>query len=593
MKLQNTSAMRIPRPPNAFMIFRAQHSKNSSKRQTELSSDISLLWKNEKNKAHYFDMAKNLKIEHQQKYPGYVYTPQKKSRKIQKIGFLSNDSSNNNKKKVIRNYILENNSNSSSNLVKFKSEVSTVSSTINFDYRPCTPVIDNDLNISTQKPLSISELLDVSYLFTNSDSFATSIKKNPITLLTPTDKDFNTINFNEENLKLWSVRTCNLSENSQTLCSNYFGDYKARNQIGYISSPDYRLDKFYINNRRAKYEKITSVRQGVNYNHFYSDKRPRCTPRRNKSNTNFIFGLPSPGSSPPSTLVRFRELVAELFPSSPPTAKTPKKIPSPKEKMILRKEEFKKTHSFNLSDKDRREKKLNNFKVECRTKRNQIINHNRGYYFFGEKAFFGGMKPNLGNSLHITEGTNTDLIKDKDQTSKPLENRLVELFPKSTYFPESILTEIMLLKGGKEIRSSPYHLHKFYQANEMVKENFLELDVDADLSFIIDDGFSCEIIFEKEEIDENVLGVSMFVYMKKYIWVEDVVVDKKFRGIGVGKVLIKRLKEMAVYREKSILLYSLSNSIPFYEKEGFKRIDIFQNDNKCHDGAYLVWDLPV
>ncbi|XP_066141752.1 sex-determining region Y protein-like [Euwallacea fornicatus] len=73
---------KIPRPPNAFMLFANDHRKalayvypaDSNK---EISRRLGQTWKNlslpEKNQ--YYQKAKEIDLEHKRRYPGYVYNP--------------------------------------------------------------------------------------------------------------------------------------------------------------------------------------------------------------------------------------------------------------------------------------------------------------------------------------------------------------------------------------------------------------------------------------------------------------------------------------------------------------------------------------
>ncbi|KAL3281471.1 hypothetical protein HHI36_004680, partial [Cryptolaemus montrouzieri] len=75
-EVQNLAVKKIPRPPNAFMLFANANRKiMAQKHPTESNKDISKRlgssWKtldtDEKNK--YFDKAKEIDSEHKRKYP--------------------------------------------------------------------------------------------------------------------------------------------------------------------------------------------------------------------------------------------------------------------------------------------------------------------------------------------------------------------------------------------------------------------------------------------------------------------------------------------------------------------------------------------
>ena len=70
---------KIPRPPNAFMLYANEHRKamahlfpaDSNK---EISRRLGQTWKdlNMQEKNQYFQKARDIDIEHKKKYPGYV-----------------------------------------------------------------------------------------------------------------------------------------------------------------------------------------------------------------------------------------------------------------------------------------------------------------------------------------------------------------------------------------------------------------------------------------------------------------------------------------------------------------------------------------
>ncbi|KZV83531.1 hypothetical protein EXIGLDRAFT_310250, partial [Exidia glandulosa HHB12029] len=77
----------IPRPPNAFIIFRQELNKKSvsagEAHQKSISSVACALWRQYREKEperikKYFDLAEQLKEEHKARYPDYVYRPRKR-----------------------------------------------------------------------------------------------------------------------------------------------------------------------------------------------------------------------------------------------------------------------------------------------------------------------------------------------------------------------------------------------------------------------------------------------------------------------------------------------------------------------------------
>ena len=69
--------------------------------------------------------------------------------------------------------------------------------------------------------------------------------------------------------------------------------------------------------------------------------------------------------------------------------------------------------------------------------------------------------------------------------------------------------------------------------------------------------------------DGAVMGCAMYILMRKYVWIEEVAVESIWRGGGVGRVLVERMKQIAKARVKSVLLYALEEAVGFYLKLGF------------------------
>ncbi|KAG6868312.1 hypothetical protein C0993_005117 [Termitomyces sp. T159_Od127] len=87
---RNNETRRIPRPPNAFILYRSYMtgklpppSPGTYRKQGDISRMISELWRNESKevKAQYQQLALTKKLEHEVKYPGYKYSPRSKEQR--------------------------------------------------------------------------------------------------------------------------------------------------------------------------------------------------------------------------------------------------------------------------------------------------------------------------------------------------------------------------------------------------------------------------------------------------------------------------------------------------------------------------------
>ncbi|KAF9261283.1 HMG-box, partial [Marasmius fiardii PR-910] len=70
----------IPRPPNAFILYRAVMLRQLSKKpQSALSQEIGKMWKSldAEERRKWYDLAEEAKQQHSLAYPGYKYRPER------------------------------------------------------------------------------------------------------------------------------------------------------------------------------------------------------------------------------------------------------------------------------------------------------------------------------------------------------------------------------------------------------------------------------------------------------------------------------------------------------------------------------------
>ncbi|ONH72656.1 Repressor of filamentous growth 1 [Pichia kudriavzevii] len=85
----NDSSHQIPRPRNAFILFRQKHHQalieegNQLKSNPEVSKELGEKWRalSDEEKQYWNNLAEEEKRLHAEKYPGYKYTPKRKSKK--------------------------------------------------------------------------------------------------------------------------------------------------------------------------------------------------------------------------------------------------------------------------------------------------------------------------------------------------------------------------------------------------------------------------------------------------------------------------------------------------------------------------------
>ena len=212
------------------------------------------------------------------------------------------------------------------------------------------------------------------------------------------------------------------------------------------------------------------------------------------------------------------------------------------------------------------ENKMKRLQSNQRTKRQSLINSKRN----------GFGASNLGIVLRITD----ELISDFEMD--PCQN-IPSLLCESQSLTECDFSALTISNG--QIIDSSWSANILDRAEEMVKSIFLEFDVVLDLSHTKKDLFTADILYDKKS--DIIVAVMEFVQMQKYLWVESLCVNQQFRKRGVGKFLIRRLLDIARANKKSLLLYSLFDSVKFYLSVGFNFSAAFPYQ-EGHHGVFLV-----
>lgn len=107
-------------------------------------------------------------------------------------------------------------------------------------------------------------------------------------------------------------------------------------------------------------------------------------------------------------------------------------------------------------------------------------------------------------------------------------------------------------------------------------ENALE-QVQITEQLLVEDGlgnapaFSCFVA----ELEDNIVGMALYyprysTWKGRYLYLEDLVVDEKFRGNGIGKALLDRVIEVAKVENAARLEWQVldwnTSAIEFYKK---------------------------
>ena len=123
----------------------------------------------------------------------------------------------------------------------------------------------------------------------------------------------------------------------------------------------------------------------------------------------------------------------------------------------------------------------------------------------------------------------------------------------------------------------------FKRVNELL--NCFNYSID---SKIFSEQFTKVIIY----FDEMIKGVLVLDYIYDRIEIEYIVVDPRYRKIGVATKLLKYIEEN--YKAKNITLEVKKNNIPainFYNKNGFSIVSVRKNYYKDEDGYLMLKEI--
>jgi GNAT superfamily N-acetyltransferase len=175
----------------------------------------------------------------------------------------------------------------------------------------------------------------------------------------------------------------------------------------------------------------------------------------------------------------------------------------------------------------------------------------------------GNDKQNLGNSLYISDRYIRDLDTDINQTS-PEPSFLI-----NTVNTKEVTKTVVWIHFQGRPKNNASLEKIFNQASDMVHNVFAEKAIEMDLlTGISKEDFSVDAIVDPST--GEVLSAIEYVYMRKYVWVECFAVKQNCQNSGIGKLMMERLIQIAAFRRKDILLYSLLDVLAFYKNYGFQ-----------------------
>ncbi|KAI1291644.1 hypothetical protein EDD11_008806 [Mortierella claussenii] len=261
------------------------------------------------------------------------------------------------------------------------------------------------------------------------------------------------------------------------------------------------------------------------------------------------------------------------------------------EKRMRQYKQVKSHGSFDFTSwKDRdeawRTKRLANYMSTSKMARETTLFKKRNLSICG----WGNAQKNLGNYLSICWDYNPDLDADKDQTvpdqapsilnRKNAEGTCVEA---GVIYHPQIINEpdneylngyCFTIQSELALKYEAAQRVLFDQASDLVQRSFFPYNMDLSLDSSLDDSFTIDIFVSsvpsKEMSDITVRGVTQFIFMKSYIYVDKICVAKEHQKVGIGAFLMDRIYRMAKKRNKDVLLYALGPVVGMYKKWGFE-----------------------
>ncbi|KAJ3293034.1 40S ribosomal protein S6 [Rhizoclosmatium sp. JEL0117] len=201
------------------------------------------------------------------------------------------------------------------------------------------------------------------------------------------------------------------------------------------------------------------------------------------------------------------------------------------------------------SSNDLKSERMRNFLHHGILRQSERVLKNRGLCLPPVDASSKG-KWNLGNLLHITDKYIPDLDEDPNQAiSQPKLTRAV--------LPDGRnIVQIQSLRFSDK----PFDRKLFDAAQQLVFAQFAEKNVNADLDGVLDDDFTVDVI--TDPVTGIVLGAVEYVFMKRYLWIDAIAVHHNVRGLGVGSIMLERLRNIASIRKKKLLCFALHDPGP-------------------------------
>jgi GNAT superfamily N-acetyltransferase len=162
--------------------------------------------------------------------------------------------------------------------------------------------------------------------------------------------------------------------------------------------------------------------------------------------------------------------------------------------------------------------KQQKLQIYQRTKRRSIVDKNRGLYFSG----IFNEKTNLGNHLHITESLLSDLDRCPSAALQP------HLF--------NVCNSDLSLVSTVGVPSNTELVALLYQAEMLLKSSFSKQNLVVDLIHTWEDQFATSLV----TFEGTVIAVTEYATMQKYLWIESIAVDEKFRKRGIGRYIVSK-----------------------------------------------------
>lgn len=135
------------------------------------------------------------------------------------------------------------------------------------------------------------------------------------------------------------------------------------------------------------------------------------------------------------------------------------------------------------------------------------------------------------------------------------------------------------------------------QAAAVLRSEFVKLGCEVSFNRIaegVDEGFGWDFVVlctpMGRTVKEEVVAVLERTYMRDYLWVHHLCVQRKYQASGLGTWLMERCKDMVRAKNKEgVLLFALREVVGWYGRQGFADFPTIPEREEWGGDKVMVW----